>query len=147
MLTRKTPLRSKKPLKAKTPLKSKAKLKAKSPMKRASSQIKPKPIKMTPIRKSAKGEKCLVRIPGICNGDTDTTVLAHLNGGGTGMKASDHEAAYSCSDCHAWLDGGYVQHGHNKDTRDLWHLEAVIRTQQVLIYKGLMVLGGCHEQA
>lgn len=142
MLTRKTPLRSKTQLKSKTPLTSKTALKAKAPMKRASSQIKSKPIKMTPIRKSAKGEKCLVRIPGICNGDTDTTVLAHLNGGGTGIKASDHEAAYACSDCHAWLDGGYVQHGHNKDTRDLWHLEAVIRTQRALIYKGLMVVVG-----
>jgi len=44
---------------------------------------------MSKLRKSAKGQECLVRIPGICNRRTETVVLAHLNGGGMGMKASD----------------------------------------------------------
>lgn len=108
-----------------------------SPLKRTPMKRSSKP-KMTPIRKSAKGQDCQVRVPGVCNGDPSTTVLAHLNGGGMGAKAGDHEAAYCCSACHSWLDGGYAQAGHFKDMRDLWHLEGVIRTQRLLIEQGLM---------
>ncbi|MCZ4284567.1 DUF1364 family protein [Marinobacter salarius] len=115
-----------------TPIKRKTPLKAKAPMKKASRP------KMTPIRKSAKGQECQVRVPGVCNGDSSTTVLAHLNGGGMGAKASDHEAAFSCSACHEWLDGGFARTGYNRDIRDLWHLQAVIRTQRILIEQGLM---------
>lgn len=113
------------------PLKRKTPLKAKSPMKKSS-----KP-KMTPIRRSAQGQQCQVRVPGVCNNNTDTVVLAHLNGGGMGAKAGDHEAAYCCADCHTWLDGGYAQ-TTPKELRDLWHLEAVIRTQRLLIEQGLI---------
>ncbi|MFP3979153.1 nuclease domain-containing protein [Marinobacter sp. KMM 10035] len=117
MLTRKTALRSKTQLKATTPKTSK-------------------------IRQSAKGEHCLVRVPGVCNGNPATTVLAHLNGAGIGCKHSDHKAAYACSACHSWLDGGYVQSGYGRTTRDLWHLESVIRTQDRLINKGLIQVTG-----
>lgn len=113
-------------------LQRKTPLRAKAPMKKASRP------KMTPIRKSAKGQPCQVRVPNVCNGDPNTTVLAHLNGFGMGMKAGDHEAAFSCSACHAWLDGGYVQAGYSRDIRDLWHLQAVIWTQQILIEMGLI---------
>lgn len=119
-----------------TELKRKTPLKAKSPMKKSS-----KP-KMTKIRASAKGEQCQVRVPGICNRDPSTTVLAHLNGSGTALKTSDHEAAYACSACHAWLDGGFATTGYNRDIRDLWHLQAVIRTQRILIEQGLIEIKG-----
>ncbi|MDF0750305.1 DUF1364 domain-containing protein [Marinobacter sp. 71-i] len=115
-----------------TPIKRKTPLKAKAPMKKSSRP------KMTPIRRSARGQECQVRIPGFCNGDSSTTVLAHLNGGGMGAKASDHEAAYACSACHAWLDGGYTNDMYTRDDRDLFHLQAVIRTQRILIEQGLM---------
>ena len=40
----------------------------------------------------AKGEPCLLRVPGVCNGDSDTTVAAHSNqsahGKGKAMKAT-----------------------------------------------------------
>lgn len=69
--------------------------------------------KMTPIRRSARGEECTLRIVGICNYDTDTTVWAHSNrlqdGKGMGIKANDAEGCYACSACHAWLDGGWVR--------------------------------------
>lgn len=31
------------------------------------------------LLKMAQGEPCLLRIPGVCNGDSDTTVAAHSN--------------------------------------------------------------------
>lgn len=129
MLKRKTALRSK------SPIKTQSKLKARKPMKSAS----PKTSK---IRKSAQGEPCLVRVPGVCNGDSATTVLAHINGAGVGCKHSDHKAAFACSACHEWVDGGYIQQGYTRDTRDLWHLEGVLRTQDRLIEKGFIRVTG-----
>lgn len=65
--------------------------------------------KMTPIRKSAKGEECTIRLPmGVCNFDPATTVLCHSNsladGKGMGLKAPDTQAAYGCSACHDVVD-------------------------------------------
>lgn len=129
VLTRKIALRSKAQLKTKAPLRARTPMKAAKP-------------KTSAIRMSAKGEQCLVRIPGVCNRNSSTTVLAHLNGAGVGCKHGDHKAAYCCSACHDWLDGGYVQHGYGRTTRDLWHLESVIRTQDRLIEKGLLLVKG-----
>lgn len=80
-----------------------------SGMQRASKPMKSRGPKMTPIRKSAKGEECTMMIPGVCNRDPATVVLAHSNelaaGKGMGLKAPDIEACYSCSCCHDVLDG------------------------------------------
>ncbi len=58
----------------------------------------------------AKGEPCLLRVPGVCNGDSDTTVAAHSNqsahGKGKAMKAHDWASVWACSACHMWLDIG-----------------------------------------
>ena len=64
---------------------------------------------MSKLRKSARGRECTVRIYGVCNHDPATTVLAHINGAGMGMKHNDLHGAFSCSSCHAWLDGGYAK--------------------------------------
>ena len=98
--------------------------------------------KTSKIRESARGEQCMVRVPGVCNGDSETVVLAHLNGAGIGRKQEDHKGAFSCSSCHSWLDGGYVHEGVSRDRRDLLHLEGVIRTQDRLIAKGLIYVKG-----
>lgn len=95
--------------------------------------------KQTKITKSARGENCLTRIPGVCKHRTDTVVFAHMNGGGSGTKSSDAHGSYSCFECHAWLDGGYAQ-THTRTERDLWHLEAIIRTQIILFNKGLLAI-------
>lgn len=58
-----------------------------------------------------------------------------------GYKAPDWQGAYCCSDCHAWLDGGFAQ-GSSRDIRDLMHLEGVMRTQARLIEKGLIEIKG-----
>jgi hypothetical protein len=99
-------------------------------------------MKTSKIRQSAKGEDCLVRAPGICNGNPETVVLAHINGGGIGRKNPDWQGAYACSACHEWLDGGYNNDCATRWDRDLLHLEAVIRTQAVLIEKGLITVRG-----
>lgn len=63
----------------------------------------------TTIRGSANGEECHVRLAGICNGRTDTTVWSHWPGldadRGMGLKALDLCGAYSCAACHDAIDG------------------------------------------
>lgn len=81
--------------------------KIKAPGARAT--LKSKGPKMTPIRKAARGEECTLMIPGVCNGDPETTVLCHSNaladGKGMGLKAPDTAACFGCSACHDILDG------------------------------------------
>lgn len=94
--------------------------------------------KMTKIRESAEGEDCQVRIPGICNFNPETTMLAHLPGGGMGMKYPDYLGAYACSSCHDEIDRRtrfcdieYVK---------LCFYEGVFRTQIIFVNKGLLVV-------
>ena len=58
----------------------------------------------------ARDKECLLTIPGICNGRTDTTVAAHSNlgihGKGRSLKAHDAYSVQACSSCHTWLDQG-----------------------------------------
>jgi hypothetical protein len=60
------------------------------------------------LLKMAQGEPCLLRVPGVCNGDSDTTVAAHSNqsahGKGKAMKAHDWASVWACSACRCWLD-------------------------------------------
>jgi len=92
---------------------------------------------MSKIRKSARGEECQVRIPNVCNHNPETTVLAHLNGGGWSMKSHDIHGAYCCSACHDAVDGRSVTQW-DQDTLKLWHFEGIIRTQKLLLEKGLI---------
>lgn len=60
------------------------------------------------LRESARGQDCQLRIPGICNGNPETTVWAHLNGHkygkGMGHKSHDLFGLYACSACHTYYD-------------------------------------------
>ena len=84
--------------------------------------------------KSAKGQPCQVRVPFVCKQapENETTVLAHLNGGGMAAKHLNIHGAYACAACHTWLDGGYVK-THTRDQRDLYHYEAMVRTQVIMV--------------
>jgi hypothetical protein len=115
-------------LKRKTPLKSKSGFKRKTTPK-------------SKIRESAEGRECQVRIPGVCNGNPSSSSLAHLNGGGMGQKVSDFQGAYCCDDCHAVHDGR-VQSLGTPYVLKCFHLEAVIRTQQILFNEGLIKTPG-----
>ena len=62
----------------------------------------------TNLRKFARGKECQLRLPGICNFDTATTVLAHVRRGGVagmGQKPPDICGIHSCADCHDAMDG------------------------------------------
>lgn len=96
-------------------------------------------MKQDKYTRSAKGKMCTVRVPGVCNHNPETTVLAHLNGAGMGIKHANIHGAYCCSACHAWLDGGYAN-DVDKDMRDLYHLGAVILTQIEMINDGVLKL-------
>jgi len=93
--------------------------------------------KQPKITKSARGEECQIRIPGYCNGNPETVVFCHIGGAGMGYKSNDIHGAYGCSSCHDVVDGRtpcYLE----GDPVKLYFLEAVIRTQIILIEKGLI---------
>ncbi|BBE88224.1 hypothetical protein CHBNII4_12490 [Haemophilus influenzae] len=96
-----------------------------------------KTVSKVNYRKEAKGRDCQVRLPGICNHNPETTVLAHyrmagLNG--VGMKPDDIFGAWACSSCHDECD----RRTRKMDTEDvrLAHAEGVFRTQQILRKEG-----------
>lgn len=95
--------------------------------------------KRTKIRLSARGEECLVRIPGHCNFNPETVVLGHIGGAGMGFKAKDFEAAYTCSGCHDAIDGR-VKSEYTKQQLELMHLQGCIRTREILFQKGLILV-------
>lgn len=89
----------------------------------------------TDLRKLARGQECQIRIPGICNGNPETTVLAHLRQAGiTGVaqKSPDLLGAWSCSDCHFYTES----RPNDRDRRAF--LEGVMRTQYELIKQGIV---------
>ncbi|MNE42873.1 hypothetical protein D3C81_561040 [compost metagenome] len=59
------------------------------------------------LRDSARGQCCTLQIPGICNGNSETTVLCHLPSSthGMGYKSDDYWAVFGCSSCHDVIDG------------------------------------------
>ena len=72
---------------------------------------KPEPKRNRHLLDMARGAACLMRIPGICNGDRETTVAAHSNllmhAKGRGRKADDCYTVAACATCHTWLDSSY----------------------------------------
>jgi hypothetical protein len=90
------------------------------------------------LRDAARGQECCVRIPGICNFNKETTVLAHyrLSGTcGTGMKPIDLLGSWACSDCHDAIDGR-GKSSFSREVLDLMHLEGMCRTIQALHKQG-----------
>lgn len=56
----------------------------------------------------ARDRHCLLRIAGVCQGGTETTVACHSNwachGKAGARKASDAFSVWGCGSCHHWLD-------------------------------------------
>jgi hypothetical protein len=92
------------------------------------------------LRKEAKGRGCMVRIPEVCNHNSETVVLSHyrLAGvSGIGMKSPDILGAWACSACHDAID----RRAHTDLDRDyvrLLHLEGMARTLAQLNREGLL---------
>lgn len=96
---------------------------------------------MANLRKEAQGRECQVRLPSICNGNSETVVLAHFRMAGlcgVGMKPNDLFGAWACSACHDEID----RRTRRTDAGEahMAHLEGVIRTQAALIAEGKLKL-------
>ena len=82
------------------------------------------------LRKAAQGRECMVRLPGICNHNPETTVLAHVRLAGVsgmGIKADDLLGAWCCSACHDAIDRRSNM-DLDRDYVRLAHLEGMVRT-------------------
>ena len=81
-----------------------------------------------------------MRLPGVCNHNSETVVLAHyrLAGvSGMGMKSPDIIGAWACSACHDAID----RRDHTNLERDfvrLAHLDGMVRTIAQLVKEGLV---------
>ncbi len=89
--------------------------------------------------KSARGQDCTIRIPNVCNHNPETTVFAHLSGGGMGAKVKDIHGAYACSSCHDAIDGRINTTYTYFDLRFFFY-QAVIRTQVIMMDSGILKL-------
>ena len=97
---------------------------------------------MSKIRKSAQGQPCEVRLPGICQFNNETTVLAHHNGAGVGKKDYDFIGAYCCYDCHSVIDNPPASCHLTRAELDLYFYEGIFRTQRLLFNAGLIQTKG-----
>lgn len=100
-------------------------------------------IESAAIRASARGEDCTFQIVGVCNQQTDTTVLCHLPDESHGMsrKADDLSSAYGCSACHDVIDGR-VKHDWQPGEKDFYMRRAQSRTWRRLREKGIFTIKG-----
>jgi len=92
---------------------------------------------MTDLRKNARARDCVVRFPGICNRDPETTVLAHLKRGGWcgTVKPPDICAVWCCSSCHDVIDGR-VNTDMTREQIDAQLLGALCRQLVIYAQKG-----------
>lgn len=86
---------------------------------------------------SARGQDCQIRIPGVCNFDPATTVLAHKNGGGGGMKYPDTISSYACSQCHDAYDRR-LSTSYTRDQLELMFYDGMVRTQIIMLENNLI---------
>lgn len=97
-------------------------------------------MRQTKLTKAARGRECQVRIPGVCNGNPETTVLAHYrmaSTSGIGSKPHDLQGAWACSTCHDVCDGR--SKAVDRETARHYHAEGVMRTQAILLAEAVVV--------
>jgi hypothetical protein len=92
------------------------------------------------LRDQARDRGCMVRLEGICNHNSETTVLAHIRMvgiSGMGLKADDLLGAWACSACHDAVDRRSHTDRDPFNVR-LAHLEGMVRTIAQLRKEGLI---------
>jgi hypothetical protein len=102
-------------------------------------------IRSRKVLDSARGQPCAARFPGICNGNAETTVWAHLNGAafgkGTSIKAHDVLGFHACFNCHRYYDIGHGTTPYMADEALLGYvLSAVCETWVRLIRSGIVTI-------
>ena len=93
------------------------------------------------LRQLAKGQECKVRIPGVCNHNPETTVLAHMGGAGMALKDRDIFGAHACSSCHDVIDGRSNEVDDDFAVQ-VFFLAAIIETQHWLYDNGYITWEG-----
>ena len=86
------------------------------------------------LRQLARGKPCDLRIPGVCNRDPETTVLAHINTEfkGVALKSPDICAVRACSDCHEYVGDMAT------DEMRLLGLQGLLRTLKAYVEEGVI---------
>jgi hypothetical protein len=90
---------------------------------------------VTNLRKEARGRGCQVRLPGICNHNSETVVLAHvrlIGISGFGTKSPDILGTWACSACHAYADS------HHDDETNAAFANGVYRTIAQLVRESVI---------
>ena len=85
------------------------------------------------ITRLAKGRDCQIRLPGICNWNSETVVACHfrmMGLSGIGYIPDALFIAFGCSACHAHVDS------HKDETTQLAFALGVFRTQYLLLKEG-----------
>ncbi|MER2492332.1 DUF1364 domain-containing protein [Catenovulum sediminis] len=96
-------------------------------------------LKSKKLRDSAKGQECQVRIPGICNHNPETVVLAHVGkSSGMAQKSDDIHATFACFDCHDALDKRQNNDFFIPEEIELFAWHGVQRTQKIWLEMGLI---------
>lgn len=91
---------------------------------------------MSKLRDIARGQPCMIRIPGLCSYNCEETVLAHFRMDcGMGMKPLDICGSWACATCHSIVDG-QIKSIFSRDELDLMHLQGMYRTINALHKQG-----------
>ena len=99
-------------------------------------------VKSKPIRDAAKDQKCSIAILGVCNYDSSTSVMAHINSPIKGYKSSDLGGCLiSCSACHDAIDRRVINEEFEKE-RDWYILRGVQITLDRLYDLGIVSVKG-----
>lgn len=97
------------------------------------------PIRSKAYLRAARDQPCSIGIPGVCTGNTETTVGAHIRDEhtGRGVKASDISLCDACAACHAALD---FQSGVNLSKEEwlYYALRGMQRTLENRIHRGII---------
>lgn len=87
------------------------------------------------LRRLARNEQCYIRLPMICNRNSETVVLAHwrqIGVSGLGIKSPDILGCPACSDCHAYVDS------HHDAETQVSFARGVFRWQNELVKRGVV---------
>lgn len=80
------------------------------------------------LRTIARGQRCYLRLPGIC-GHPETVVLAHIRRGGVagiGQKPCDPAGLPMCHTCHGVYDGR-IRTEYSREQLDAEALRALVQ--------------------